>query len=107
MLSPNTVTFYFKVWIAERIVWELVSIFSVINVSLKVLVQAVESLAQTIALAQKTSCLLSQFICCLTPTEEEWSCIRRALPPQVLSQSQMTFTQAKQAGKRFWEEPLV
>ncbi|KAF4108188.1 E3 ubiquitin-protein ligase listerin isoform X1 [Onychostoma macrolepis] len=50
--------------------------------SLKVLVQAVESLAQTIASAQKTSCLLSQFICCLTPTEEEWSCIRRALPPQ-------------------------
>ncbi|XP_043106094.1 E3 ubiquitin-protein ligase listerin [Puntigrus tetrazona] len=50
--------------------------------SLQVLVQAVESLAQTIASAQNTSCLLSQFICCLTPTEEEWSCIRRALPPQ-------------------------
>uniref|UniRef100_A0A8C1GXX6 E3 ubiquitin-protein ligase listerin n=1 Tax=Cyprinus carpio TaxID=7962 RepID=A0A8C1GXX6_CYPCA len=68
----------------------------VINVSLQVLVHAVESLAQTIASAQNTSCLLSQFICCLTPTEEEWSCIRRALPPQVLSQSQMTFTQTKQ-----------
>uniref|UniRef100_A0A671QUI6 E3 ubiquitin-protein ligase listerin n=1 Tax=Sinocyclocheilus anshuiensis TaxID=1608454 RepID=A0A671QUI6_9TELE len=66
------------------IVWELVSISSVINVSLQVLVQAVESLAQTIASAQNTSCLLSQFICCLAPTEEEWSCIRRALPPQVL-----------------------
>uniref|UniRef100_A0A8C1IBM9 E3 ubiquitin-protein ligase listerin n=1 Tax=Cyprinus carpio TaxID=7962 RepID=A0A8C1IBM9_CYPCA len=50
--------------------------------SLQVLVHAVESLAQTIASAQNTSCLLSQFICCLTPTEEEWSCIRRALPPQ-------------------------
>uniref|UniRef100_A0A672KKG5 E3 ubiquitin-protein ligase listerin n=1 Tax=Sinocyclocheilus grahami TaxID=75366 RepID=A0A672KKG5_SINGR len=50
--------------------------------SLQVLVQAVESLAQTIASAQNTSCLLSQFICCLTPTEEEWSCIRQALPPQ-------------------------
>ncbi|KAK9968251.1 hypothetical protein ABG768_002585 [Culter alburnus] len=50
--------------------------------SLQVLVQAVESLAQTIASAQKTSCLLSQFICCLTPSEEEWSRIRRALPPQ-------------------------
>ncbi|XP_051540876.1 E3 ubiquitin-protein ligase listerin isoform X2 [Myxocyprinus asiaticus] len=50
--------------------------------SLQVLVQAVESLAQTISSAQKSSHLLSQFICCLTPTEEEWSCIRRALPPQ-------------------------
>uniref|UniRef100_A0A672KH96 E3 ubiquitin-protein ligase listerin n=1 Tax=Sinocyclocheilus grahami TaxID=75366 RepID=A0A672KH96_SINGR len=77
------------------IVWELVSISSVINVSLQVLVQAVESLAQTIASAQNTSCLLSQFICCLTPTEEEWSCIRQALPPQVLKP--FTFTQAKQA----------
>uniref|UniRef100_A0A671QUN6 E3 ubiquitin-protein ligase listerin n=1 Tax=Sinocyclocheilus anshuiensis TaxID=1608454 RepID=A0A671QUN6_9TELE len=66
----------------KKIVWELVSISSVINVSLQVLVQAVESLAQTIASAQNTSCLLSQFICCLAPTEEEWSCIRRALPPQ-------------------------
>uniref|UniRef100_A0A673KKM7 E3 ubiquitin-protein ligase listerin n=1 Tax=Sinocyclocheilus rhinocerous TaxID=307959 RepID=A0A673KKM7_9TELE len=63
--------------------------------SLQVLVQAVESLAQTIASAQNTSCLLSQFICCLTPTEEEWSCVRRALPPQVLKP--FTFTQAKQA----------
>uniref|UniRef100_A0A672KKL3 E3 ubiquitin-protein ligase listerin n=1 Tax=Sinocyclocheilus grahami TaxID=75366 RepID=A0A672KKL3_SINGR len=63
--------------------------------SLQVLVQAVESLAQTIASAQNTSCLLSQFICCLTPTEEEWSCIRQALPPQVLKP--FTFTQAKQA----------
>ncbi|XP_056103772.1 E3 ubiquitin-protein ligase listerin [Rhinichthys klamathensis goyatoka] len=50
--------------------------------SLQVLVQAVESLTQTIGSAQKTSCLLSQFICCLAPTEEEWSRIRRALPPQ-------------------------
>uniref|UniRef100_A0A672KMA7 E3 ubiquitin-protein ligase listerin n=1 Tax=Sinocyclocheilus grahami TaxID=75366 RepID=A0A672KMA7_SINGR len=81
VLSPNTVTYFF-IWIAKRIVWELVSISSVINVSLQVLVQAVESLAQTIASAQNTSCLLSQFICCLTPTEEEWSCIRQALPPQ-------------------------
>uniref|UniRef100_A0A671LMJ5 E3 ubiquitin-protein ligase listerin n=1 Tax=Sinocyclocheilus anshuiensis TaxID=1608454 RepID=A0A671LMJ5_9TELE len=53
--------------------------------SLQLLVQAVESLAQTIALAQKTSCLLSQFIVCLNPTEEEWSRIRWALLPQVLS----------------------
>ncbi|XP_056322426.1 E3 ubiquitin-protein ligase listerin isoform X1 [Danio aesculapii] len=52
--------------------------------SLQVLVQAVESLAQTIASAQNTSCLLSQFICCLTPTEEEWSRIRQALSPQWL-----------------------
>uniref|UniRef100_A0A672KMD0 E3 ubiquitin-protein ligase listerin n=1 Tax=Sinocyclocheilus grahami TaxID=75366 RepID=A0A672KMD0_SINGR len=104
VLSPNTVTYFF-IWIAKRIVWELVSISSVINVSLQVLVQAVESLAQTIASAQNTSCLLSQFICCLTPTEEEWSCIRQALPPQVLKP--FTFTQAKQAGKRFWEEPLI
>uniref|UniRef100_A0A673KJA5 E3 ubiquitin-protein ligase listerin n=1 Tax=Sinocyclocheilus rhinocerous TaxID=307959 RepID=A0A673KJA5_9TELE len=65
--------------------------------SLQVLVQAVESLAQTIASAQNTSCLLSQFICCLTPTEEEWSCVRRALPPQVLKP--FTFTQAKQAAQ--------
>ncbi|XP_052464285.1 E3 ubiquitin-protein ligase listerin [Carassius gibelio] len=50
--------------------------------SLQLLVQAVESLAQTIASAQKSSCLLSQFICCLNPTEEEWSRIRRALLPQ-------------------------
>ncbi|XP_073685432.1 E3 ubiquitin-protein ligase listerin [Garra rufa] len=50
--------------------------------SLQVVVQAVESLAQTIASVQKNSYLLSQFICCLTPTEEEWSRIRRALPPQ-------------------------
>uniref|UniRef100_A0A671LR43 E3 ubiquitin-protein ligase listerin n=1 Tax=Sinocyclocheilus anshuiensis TaxID=1608454 RepID=A0A671LR43_9TELE len=50
--------------------------------SLQLLVQAVESLAQTIALAQKTSCLLSQFIVCLNPTEEEWSRIRWALLPQ-------------------------
>uniref|UniRef100_A0A673KHQ8 E3 ubiquitin-protein ligase listerin n=1 Tax=Sinocyclocheilus rhinocerous TaxID=307959 RepID=A0A673KHQ8_9TELE len=50
--------------------------------SLQLLVQAVESLAQTIASAQKTSCLLSQFIFCLNPTEEEWSRIRRALLPQ-------------------------
>uniref|UniRef100_A0A673KG56 E3 ubiquitin-protein ligase listerin n=1 Tax=Sinocyclocheilus rhinocerous TaxID=307959 RepID=A0A673KG56_9TELE len=84
---------------SERIVWELVSISSVTNVSLQLLVQAVESLAQTIASAQKTSCLLSQFIFCLNPTEEEWSRIRRALLPQVLSRSQMTFTQAKQADK--------
>uniref|UniRef100_A0A671LML7 E3 ubiquitin-protein ligase listerin n=1 Tax=Sinocyclocheilus anshuiensis TaxID=1608454 RepID=A0A671LML7_9TELE len=91
----------------ERIVWELVSISSVTNVSLQLLVQAVESLAQTIALAQKTSCLLSQFIVCLNPTEEEWSRIRWALLPQVLSRSQMTFTQAKQADSRFCEEPLV
>uniref|UniRef100_A0A8C1VZE9 E3 ubiquitin-protein ligase listerin n=1 Tax=Cyprinus carpio TaxID=7962 RepID=A0A8C1VZE9_CYPCA len=83
------------------------SISSVTNVSLQLLVQAVESLAQTIASAQKTSCLLSQFIFCLNPTEEEWSRIRQALLPQVLSRSQMTFTQAKQAGSRFCEEPLV
>uniref|UniRef100_A0A8C1E6U2 E3 ubiquitin-protein ligase listerin n=1 Tax=Cyprinus carpio carpio TaxID=630221 RepID=A0A8C1E6U2_CYPCA len=82
------------------------SISSVTNVSLQLLVQAVESLAQTIASAQKTSCLLSQFIFCLNPTEEEWSRIRQALLPQVLSRSQMTFTQAKQAGSRFCEEPL-
>uniref|UniRef100_A0A672SBT7 E3 ubiquitin-protein ligase listerin n=1 Tax=Sinocyclocheilus grahami TaxID=75366 RepID=A0A672SBT7_SINGR len=50
--------------------------------SLQLLVQAVESLSQTIASAQKTSCLLSQFIFCLNPTEEEWSRIRRALLPQ-------------------------
>uniref|UniRef100_A0A8C1Z7D3 E3 ubiquitin-protein ligase listerin n=1 Tax=Cyprinus carpio TaxID=7962 RepID=A0A8C1Z7D3_CYPCA len=61
------------------------SISSVTNVSLQLLVQAVESLAQTIASAQKTSCLLSQFIFCLNPTEEEWSRIRQALLPQVLS----------------------
>uniref|UniRef100_A0A8C1E9I5 E3 ubiquitin-protein ligase listerin n=1 Tax=Cyprinus carpio carpio TaxID=630221 RepID=A0A8C1E9I5_CYPCA len=54
------------------IVWEPFSISSVTNVSLQLLVQAVESLAQTIASAQKTSCLLSQFIFCLNPTEEEW-----------------------------------
>uniref|UniRef100_A0A8C2G997 E3 ubiquitin-protein ligase listerin n=1 Tax=Cyprinus carpio TaxID=7962 RepID=A0A8C2G997_CYPCA len=67
------------------IVWEPFSISSVTNVSLQLLVQAVESLAQTIASAQKTSCLLSQFIFCLNPTEEEWSRIRQALLPQVLS----------------------
>uniref|UniRef100_A0A8C1KHR8 E3 ubiquitin-protein ligase listerin n=1 Tax=Cyprinus carpio TaxID=7962 RepID=A0A8C1KHR8_CYPCA len=97
---------FFFVCIAERIVWEPFSISSVTNVSLQLLVQAVESLAQTIASAQKTSCLLSQFIFCLNPTEEEWSRIRQALLPQVLSRSQMTFTQAKQAGSRFCEEPL-
>uniref|UniRef100_A0A8C1KKL0 E3 ubiquitin-protein ligase listerin n=1 Tax=Cyprinus carpio TaxID=7962 RepID=A0A8C1KKL0_CYPCA len=63
---------FFFVCIAERIVWEPFSISSVTNVSLQLLVQAVESLAQTIASAQKTSCLLSQFIFCLNPTEEEW-----------------------------------
>uniref|UniRef100_A0A8C2G9T2 E3 ubiquitin-protein ligase listerin n=1 Tax=Cyprinus carpio TaxID=7962 RepID=A0A8C2G9T2_CYPCA len=56
----------------QKIVWEPFSISSVTNVSLQLLVQAVESLAQTIASAQKTSCLLSQFIFCLNPTEEEW-----------------------------------
>ncbi|XP_051973695.1 E3 ubiquitin-protein ligase listerin [Xyrauchen texanus] len=50
--------------------------------SLQVLVQAVESLVQTISSAQKSSHLLSQFICCLTPTEEEWRRIRQAMPPQ-------------------------
>uniref|UniRef100_A0A8C2G7C7 E3 ubiquitin-protein ligase listerin n=1 Tax=Cyprinus carpio TaxID=7962 RepID=A0A8C2G7C7_CYPCA len=103
--QDQTIT-HLSVCIAERIVWEPFSISSVTNVSLQLLVQAVESLAQTIASAQKTSCLLSQFIFCLNPTEEEWSRIRQALLPQVLSRSQMTFTQAKQAGSRFCEEPL-
>ncbi|TRZ03495.1 hypothetical protein DNTS_000509, partial [Danionella cerebrum] len=56
-----------------------------LTMPLTVLVQAVESLAQTMASAQK-SCLLSQFICCLAPNEEEWSSIRQALPPQWLRQ---------------------
>uniref|UniRef100_A0AAR2INV3 E3 ubiquitin-protein ligase listerin n=1 Tax=Pygocentrus nattereri TaxID=42514 RepID=A0AAR2INV3_PYGNA len=51
--------------------------------SLQVLVQAVQSLAETLSSAQQSECLLSQFICCLTPTHEEWVCLRKALPPQV------------------------
>ncbi|KAL6472979.1 hypothetical protein MHYP_G00191670 [Metynnis hypsauchen] len=50
--------------------------------SLQVLVQAVQSLAETLSSAQQSECLLSQFICCLTPTHEEWVCLRKALPPQ-------------------------
>uniref|UniRef100_A0A8C1KGM0 E3 ubiquitin-protein ligase listerin n=1 Tax=Cyprinus carpio TaxID=7962 RepID=A0A8C1KGM0_CYPCA len=106
-VTKGTLLHNIALWVKSQIVWEPFSISSVTNVSLQLLVQAVESLAQTIASAQKTSCLLSQFIFCLNPTEEEWSRIRQALLPQVLSRSQMTFTQAKQAGSRFCEEPLV
>ncbi|XP_030648417.1 E3 ubiquitin-protein ligase listerin [Chanos chanos] len=51
--------------------------------SLQVLVQTVLSLVETLATGQQNgSCLLSQFICCLSPSEEEWSKLRKALPPQ-------------------------
>ncbi|XP_066507230.1 E3 ubiquitin-protein ligase listerin [Hoplias malabaricus] len=54
--------------------------------SLQFLVQAVQNLAETLASAQQSDCLLSQFICCLTPTHEEWNCLRNALPPQWIKQ---------------------
>ncbi|XP_034168229.2 E3 ubiquitin-protein ligase listerin [Pangasianodon hypophthalmus] len=50
--------------------------------SLQVLVQAVQSLTDTLATAQMSDCLLSQFICCLTPTNEEWAKLRETLSPQ-------------------------
>uniref|UniRef100_W5KT23 E3 ubiquitin-protein ligase listerin n=1 Tax=Astyanax mexicanus TaxID=7994 RepID=W5KT23_ASTMX len=54
--------------------------------SLQVLVQAVTSLAETLASSQRNECLLSQFINCLTPTHKEWDSLRKALPPQWVKQ---------------------
>lgn len=53
--------------------------------SLQVLVQAVQSLTDTLATVQTGGCLLSQFLRCLTPANEEWAKLREALPPQVNS----------------------
>ncbi|XP_072514427.1 E3 ubiquitin-protein ligase listerin [Salminus brasiliensis] len=65
------------VWVKNQL------LTSPLNVkSLQVLVQAVTSLAETLASSQRNDCLLSQFISCLTPTHKEWVCLRKALPPQ-------------------------
>uniref|UniRef100_A0A8K9XDK5 E3 ubiquitin-protein ligase listerin n=1 Tax=Oncorhynchus mykiss TaxID=8022 RepID=A0A8K9XDK5_ONCMY len=51
--------------------------------SLQVLVLAVQRLADSLrSVGQRGSALLSQFLSFLTPSQSEWSKIRRALPPQ-------------------------
>ncbi|KAL0994924.1 hypothetical protein UPYG_G00129370 [Umbra pygmaea] len=51
--------------------------------SLQVLVSAVQRLADTLrSVGQRGSVLLSQFLSLLTPSQSEWSTLRKALPPQ-------------------------
>uniref|UniRef100_A0A4W4E687 E3 ubiquitin-protein ligase listerin n=1 Tax=Electrophorus electricus TaxID=8005 RepID=A0A4W4E687_ELEEL len=69
-------------WVKRQLLTSILSVQS-----LQVLVQAVQSLTETLATAQKNGCVLPQFIGCLTPTQEEWFCLRQALPPQVRGQS--------------------
>uniref|UniRef100_A0A4W4E3W3 E3 ubiquitin-protein ligase listerin n=1 Tax=Electrophorus electricus TaxID=8005 RepID=A0A4W4E3W3_ELEEL len=64
-------------WVKRQLLTSILSVQS-----LQVLVQAVQSLTETLATAQKNGCVLPQFIGCLTPTQEEWFCLRQALPPQ-------------------------
>ncbi|KAK1800486.1 hypothetical protein P4O66_005706 [Electrophorus voltai] len=64
-------------WVKRQLLTSLLSVQS-----LQVLVQAVQSLTETLATAQKNGCVLPQFIGSLTPTREEWFCLRQALPPQ-------------------------
>nr|XP_006628262.1 PREDICTED: E3 ubiquitin-protein ligase listerin isoform X1 [Lepisosteus oculatus] len=53
--------------------------------SLQVLVSAVQSLAETLIKANKSSHkILEKFLSCLTPTDLEWKMMRLALPPQWL-----------------------
>ncbi|KAL7847637.1 hypothetical protein AOLI_G00223550 [Acnodon oligacanthus] len=76
-VTKGTFLYNAAVWVKNLL------LTSALNVkSLQVLVQAVQSLAETLSSAQQSECLLSQFICCLTPTHEEWVCLRKALPPQ-------------------------
>nr|XP_055064559.1 E3 ubiquitin-protein ligase listerin [Misgurnus anguillicaudatus] len=76
-LTQGTLLHSVAVWVKNQLLTAPLTVKS-----LQVLVQAVESLTQTIASAQKSRCLLPQFISCLAPSEEEWGRIRRALPPQ-------------------------
>ncbi|KAK3550418.1 hypothetical protein QTP86_025164 [Hemibagrus guttatus] len=76
-VTKGTILHSAAVWVKNQL------LTSCLNVkSLQVLVQAVQSLTDTLATAQTSGCLLSQFICCLTPTSEEWAKLREALPPQ-------------------------
>ncbi|XP_058267542.1 E3 ubiquitin-protein ligase listerin isoform X2 [Hemibagrus wyckioides] len=76
-VTKGTILHSAAVWVKNQL------LTSCLNVkSLQVLVQAVQSLTDTLATAQTSGCLLSQFICCLTPTNEEWAKLREALPPQ-------------------------
>ncbi|KAK2823506.1 hypothetical protein Q7C36_020106 [Tachysurus vachellii] len=76
-VTKGTILHSAAVWVKNQL------LTSTLNVkSLQVLVQAVQSLTDTLASAQTTGSLLSQFICCLTPTSEEWAELREALPPQ-------------------------
>ncbi|KAI7793222.1 putative E3 ubiquitin-protein ligase listerin [Triplophysa rosa] len=76
-VTQGTLLYSVAVWVKNQLLTAPLTVKS-----LQVLVQAVESLTQTITSAQKSSCILPQFISCLAPTNEEWSHIRQALPPQ-------------------------
>ncbi|XP_053501105.1 E3 ubiquitin-protein ligase listerin isoform X2 [Ictalurus furcatus] len=79
-VTKGTILHSAAVWVKNQL------LTSPLNVkSLQVLVQAVQSLTDT--LAQTNGCLLSQFISCLTPTNEEWAKLREALPPQWVKRS--------------------
>ncbi|KAF7701263.1 E3 ubiquitin-protein ligase listerin [Silurus meridionalis] len=76
-ITKGTILHNAAVWIKNQL------LTSPLNVkSLQVLVQAVQSLTDTLAIAQTSGCLLDQFLSCLTPTNEEWAKLREALPPQ-------------------------
>lgn len=79
-VTQGTLLHSVAVWVKNQILTAPLTVKS-----LQVLIQAVENLTRTITSSQKSSCLLPQFISCLTPTDDEWSCIRQALPPQVLN----------------------
>ncbi|XP_062870283.1 E3 ubiquitin-protein ligase listerin [Trichomycterus rosablanca] len=76
-LTKGTFLHSAAVWVKNQL------LTSSLNVkSLQVLVQAVQTMTETVVSAQPGGNLVSQFICCLTPTDEEWTSLRQALPSQ-------------------------
>ncbi|XP_076876676.1 E3 ubiquitin-protein ligase listerin [Brachyhypopomus gauderio] len=76
-LTKGTFLHRAAVWVKSQILTSPLSVQS-----LQVLVQAVQSVTDTLATASRSSSVLAQFISCLTPTPQEWMSLRQALPPQ-------------------------
>ncbi|TSK16143.1 E3 ubiquitin-protein ligase listerin [Bagarius yarrelli] len=99
-VTKGTILHSAALWVKNQL------LTSSLNVkSLQVLVQAVQSLTDTLATAQSV-CLLSQFVCCLLPSNEEWNKLREALPPQWVKQPLLCGhfkTICKSAGMEVWK----
>ncbi|KAM9456136.1 E3 ubiquitin-protein ligase listerin [Clarias gariepinus] len=76
-VTKDTVLHNAALWVKNQLLTSPLTVKS-----LQVLVEAVQSLTETLAAAQTSDCLLSQFICCLTPTNEEWNKLREGLSHQ-------------------------